>query len=73
MAHGTCFRRHPQLAGRNRPPQRKCGWSTNHPDVAYAFVKTLNDCGYRWLLVQEHTIELPDGGSLERPHRRCCI
>ena len=33
----------------------------NHPDVAYEFVKTLNDCGYRWLLVQEHTVELPDG------------
>jgi hypothetical protein len=40
----------------------------NHPDVAYAFVKTLNDCGYRWLLVQEHTVELPDGRPLERPH-----
>jgi hypothetical protein len=40
----------------------------NHPDVAYAFVRTLNDCGYRWLLVQEHTVELPDGRSLERPH-----
>ena len=40
----------------------------NHPDVAYAFVKTLNDCGYQWLLVQEHTVELPDGRSLERPH-----
>ncbi len=40
----------------------------NHPDVAYAFVKTLNDCGYEWLLVQEHTVELPDGRPLERPH-----
>jgi hypothetical protein len=40
----------------------------NHPDVAYAFVKTLNDCGYRWLLVQEHTVERPDGRPLERPH-----
>jgi hypothetical protein len=40
----------------------------NHPDVAYAFVKTLNDCGYQWLLVQEHTVELPDGRPLERPH-----
>jgi hypothetical protein len=27
----------------------------NHPDVAYAFVKTLNDCGYQWLLVQAGT------------------
>jgi len=40
----------------------------NHPDVAHEFVRTLIDCGYQWLLVQEHTIELPDGRSLERPH-----
>jgi hypothetical protein len=40
----------------------------NHPDVAYAFVKTLNDCGFEWLLVQEHTVELPDGRPLEHPH-----
>jgi hypothetical protein len=40
----------------------------NHPDVAYGFVKTLIDCGYGWLLVQEHTVELPDGRPLERPH-----
>jgi hypothetical protein len=40
----------------------------NHPDVAYEFVKTLNDCGFRWLLVQEHTVERPDGRPLERPH-----
>jgi hypothetical protein len=40
----------------------------NHPDVAYEFVKILNDCGYRWLLVQEHTVELPDGRPLEHPH-----
>jgi hypothetical protein len=36
------------------------------------FVTTLNDCGYGWLLVQEHTVELPDGRPLERaylPHR----
>ena len=47
----------------------------NHPDVAYAFVKTLNECGYRWLLVQEHTVELPNGRPLERahlPHRLVC-
>ena len=40
----------------------------NHPDVAYEFVRTLNDCGYQWVLVQEHTVELPDGRPLERPH-----
>lgn len=41
----------------------------NHPDVAYEFVKTLVDCGYQWVLVQEHTVEQPDeGGSPRRPH-----
>jgi hypothetical protein len=40
----------------------------NHPDVAHEFVKTLNDCGYQWLLVQEHTVELPDGRPLDRTH-----
>jgi Glycosyl hydrolase family 57 len=40
----------------------------NHPDVAYQFVKTLNDYGYQWVLVQEHTVELPDGQPLGRPH-----
>jgi hypothetical protein len=41
----------------------------NHPDVAFAFVKTLRDCGYRWVLVQEHTVErAPDGAALADPH-----
>jgi glycosyl hydrolase family 57 len=40
----------------------------NHPDVAYEFVKTLRDCGFRWVLVQEHTVERPDGRGLERKH-----
>ncbi|MBF0623415.1 MAG: glycosyl hydrolase family 57 [Magnetococcales bacterium] len=41
----------------------------NHPDVAYAFVRTLRDCGYRWVLVQEHTVEQPaNGWGPERPH-----
>jgi len=48
----------------------------NHPDVAYEFVKTLRECGYQWVLVQEHTVERPDaGGSPERkhlPHRLVC-
>jgi len=45
----------------------------NHPDVFYEFVRTLKDCGYRWVIVQEHTVEhLEDGNSLRyahRPHR----
>jgi hypothetical protein len=42
----------------------------NHPDVFYEFVKTLKDCGYRWVLVQEHTVEhVEDGRGLDYPHR----
>jgi hypothetical protein len=48
----------------------------NHPDVAYEFVKTLRDCGYDWVLVQEHTVELPGSGQGPRdkhlPHRLIC-
>jgi hypothetical protein len=41
----------------------------NHPDVAYAFVKTLVDCGYQWVLVQEHSVEHPENGwHPQRPH-----
>jgi len=38
----------------------------NHPDTLYALVKALLECGYRWLLVQEHSVENPDGSSLNR-------
>ncbi|MCL2218803.1 MAG: glycosyl hydrolase family 57 [Chitinispirillia bacterium] len=34
----------------------------NHPDIAYEFVKTLKECGFTWVLVQEHTVERPDNG-----------
>ncbi len=40
----------------------------NHPDVFYEFVKTLRDCGYRWVLVQEHTVEAVEGGGVRDPH-----
>jgi hypothetical protein len=40
----------------------------NHPDVAYEFVRTLTNCGYEWLLVQEHTVEQPDGSPIRSPH-----
>jgi hypothetical protein len=41
----------------------------NHPDVAYAFVKTLLDCGFQWVLVQEHTVQQIDNARHpERPH-----
>jgi len=40
----------------------------NHPDVAYEFVKTLRDCGFTWLLIQEHTVERP--ATAARPDRK---
>lgn len=48
----------------------------NHPDVAYEFVKTLKDCGFKWVLVQEHTVERPENGwgpeQKHLPHRLVC-
>lgn len=44
----------------------------NHPDAAYEYVKALNECGYQWLLVQEHSVEALDGkglGDKHLPHR----
>ncbi|WP_302885376.1 glycosyl hydrolase family 57 [Kovacikia minuta] len=38
----------------------------NHPDTLYEYIKALKECGYRWLLVQEHSVECVDGSSL--PH-----
>lgn len=40
----------------------------NHPDGLYAFISTLLECGYSWLLVQEHTVESLEGHALSRPH-----
>jgi hypothetical protein len=40
----------------------------NHPDVAFEYVKALKECGYRWLLVQEHSIEDLDGHGLRERH-----
>src|SRR5581483_8766405 len=42
-----------------------------HPDVCFAYVRALRECGYRWLMVQEHTIENTDGTPLRQsrlPH-----
>jgi hypothetical protein len=44
----------------------------NHPDTLYEYVKALKECGFRWLLVQEHTVETPSGQSIQNkyvPHR----
>ncbi len=47
----------------------------NQPDVAYEFVRTLKDCGFQWVLVQEHTVERENGWEPENkhlPHRLVC-
>lgn len=41
----------------------------NHPDLAYEFVKTLVDCGFQWVLIQEHTVQqIEDARHPQRPH-----
>ena len=39
-----------------------------HPDVCFEYVKALKECGYKWLMVQDHTIENLDGTPVRRPH-----
>jgi hypothetical protein len=41
----------------------------NHPDSLHALVKALRQCGYRWLLVQEHSVETLQGESLSHAQR----
>ena len=41
----------------------------NHPDTLFAFVKALRECGYQWLLVQEHSVENLDGSALKQEQR----
>ena len=38
----------------------------NHPDTLYALISALKQCGYRWLLVQEHSVETLEGNALPR-------
>ena len=40
----------------------------NHPDAAYEYVKALKECGYQWLMVQEHTVETLEGHGLGYKH-----
>jgi hypothetical protein len=40
----------------------------NHPDTLFEFVKALKECGYRWLMVQEHSVETLTGQSLPYKH-----
>ncbi len=36
----------------------------NNPDTLYEYIKALKESGYRWLLVQEHSVERLDGSGL---------
>jgi len=40
----------------------------NHPDTLFEYVKALKECGYRWVLVQEHSVENLSGQSLGYKH-----
>ncbi len=41
----------------------------NNPDVLYEYIKALKECGYRWLMVQEHSLENLDGSSLSQAQK----
>jgi len=41
----------------------------NHPDTLYEYIKALKECGYRWLMVQEHSVETLDGVSLTQDQK----
>jgi hypothetical protein len=41
----------------------------NHPDTLYEYIKALKDCGYRWLMVQEHSVENLDGSGLSQTQK----
>ena len=57
----------------SRRPRWRCRTIPRWPTQ---FVRTLLDCGYRWVLVQEHTVEEPATGRTPRrphlPHRLVC-
>ena len=41
----------------------------NHPDTLYEYIKALKECGYRWLMVQEHSLKNLDGSSLNHEQK----
>ena len=41
----------------------------NHPDTLYEFIKALKECGYQWLLVQEHSVENINGTALNHEQK----
>jgi hypothetical protein len=48
----------------------------NHPDAAYDFVRSVKECGYLYMIVQEHSVERPHDGWgsewLHIPNRLVC-
>ncbi|MGD1853261.1 MAG: glycosyl hydrolase family 57 [Leptolyngbyaceae cyanobacterium] len=40
----------------------------NHPDALYTLIQALKEGNYRWVMVQEHTVELLTGESIQQPH-----
>ena len=36
----------------------------NHPNVLYQLIRALKECGYLWLMVQEHSVQNLDGSNL---------
>ncbi|MEA5594404.1 glycosyl hydrolase family 57 [Rivularia sp. UHCC 0363] len=40
----------------------------NHPDTLYEYVKALKECGYKWLMVQEHSVQTLNGEALKNKH-----
>ena len=36
----------------------------NHPDALYKLLTALKECGYQWVMVQEHSVENLDGSHL---------
>jgi len=41
----------------------------NHPDTLYEYLKALQECGYRWLMVQEHSVETLEGHGLPQDQK----
>jgi hypothetical protein len=73
--HVLAFKEHFAALFGTTAAKRLCGFSPsemalpNHPDVHFEFVKTLKECGYQWVIVQEHTVEsTEDGSPLQNKH-----
>jgi hypothetical protein len=41
----------------------------NHPDTLFEYIKALKECGYKWLMVQEHSVENLDGSGLNHDQK----